>query len=323
MATPRRASTRGTAKKRVPAKGAAKKRAPAKRAPAKQAPAKRRPPAQSSRRRARSDDRRREQLRKMRSKAGSRYRIHYDIDGPRVRLGLLWFAGAMIAAMLGPVGIGVYFAVAFGAASSHSARTWRARGHRSDPAVALVSTTVVVLAAIVAPWAMGLAIFGLVAVALAAAVIVDRSAGGFTGVVADAGLVLQTTLPAAVAGGCLVLIAGLETWAAVSLILLVSAYETGDYLIGSGSANAVEGPLAGGAAVFVVTLVVAALGFPPFGVLEAMVFGVVVAPLAFAGQLLASVILPHARAFAPALRRVDSLLLAAPVWYVGLDLFVV
>ena len=52
---------------------------------------------------------------------------------------------------------------------------------------------------------------------------------------------------------------------------------------------------------------------------EAALFGLAVAPLAFAGQMLASVVLPHARAFAPALRRVDSLLLAAPLWYLGVD----
>ncbi len=131
---------------------------------------------------------------------------------------------------------------------------------------------------------------------------------------------LQTTLPTALAGGCVVLLADREMWAAVSLVLLTSAYETGDYLIGSGAANAVEGPVAGSVAVLVTALVVAALGFPPFdGVGQAMAFGVAVAPLAVAGQLLASAMLPHSRAFAPALRRVDSLLLAAPLWYLGVD----
>ena len=105
-------------------------------------------------------------------------------------------------------------------------------------------------------------------------------------------------------------------------MLLASAYETGDYLIGSGSANAAEGPLAGAAAVLVMALAVAALGVPPFDVGQAMAFGLAVAPLAFAGQILASAMLPHSRAFAPALRRVDSLLLAAPLWYLGVDLFV-
>src|SRR5690606_1217946 len=83
---------------------------------------------------------------------------------------------------------------------------------------------------------------------------------------AAAGLVRQTALPAAVAGGWFLLLAELELCAAVSLVLLVSAYETGDFLIGSGSTNAFEGPLAGGVAVLVVTLVIAALGFPPFSV---------------------------------------------------------
>ncbi len=72
----------------------------------------------------------------------------------------------------------------------------------------------------------------------------------------------------------------------------------------------------------VVAMAVAAVGFPPFGVGEAIAFGVAVAPLAVLGQLLGSVMLPHARAFAPALRRVDSMLLAAPAWYVGIDMVI-
>lgn len=269
----------------------------------------------------RAEARRREQVRKLRARAGNRYLVHYDIDGPRVRLGLAWFVGAVAALALGTVATTLYFGLAFAAAASHALRTWRARGAPVDPRVALVATAVTIAAAAVHPRAMGVAVLGLVVVAIGvSARDVD---GGMGAAVARASLVLQTALPAAVAGGCFVLLVDLELWAALSLVLLVSAYETGDFLIGSGSVNAFEGPLAGGVAVLVVTLVIAALGFPPFGVGEAFAFGLLVAPGAFTGQILASVMLPHARALAPALRRVDSLLLTAPAWYLGIDLFIV
>ncbi|HEX4901718.1 MAG TPA: hypothetical protein VFV42_02850 [Acidimicrobiales bacterium] len=266
----------------------------------------------------RADAKRKERMKKMRTRAGSRYRVHYDIDGPRVRLGIAWFVGAMVAFALGIVTTTVYFGLFSAAAGSHSLRTWRARGAKhADPRVALLGVAVVVAAAGVHPRAMGVAVLLLAGGAVGLAV---RDGAAFPApALARASLVLQCALPTAVAGGCLVLLADLEVWAAIALVLCTSAYETGDYLIGSGSTNSVEGPLAGGVAVAVMALAVAALGFPPFSVGQAALFGVAVAPLAFAGQMLASVMLPHARAFAPALRRVDSLLLAAPLWYLGVD----
>ncbi len=272
--------------------------------------------AAGSKRGTRAEAKRRERLAKMRAKSGNRYRIHYDIDGPRVRLGVLWFFGAMVAFALGLVGVVVYFSLAFAAAASHALRTWRARGHDVDPRVALVATALVVVAAALGPQAMGI---GIILLAVAALAISGTGSVG-AGWLGRTGITLQTTLPTALAGGCVVLLADREIWSAISLVLLVSAYETGDFLIGSGSANAVEGPVAGSVAVLVTALVVAGLGFPPFeGVGQALAFCIAVAPLAFGGQILASAMLPHSRAFAPALRRVDSLLLAAPLWYLGVD----
>ena len=301
-----------------PAEPAAKKAAKPTKKTAKKAGA---TPRKKLTRAERAEARRREQVRKLRARSGNRYLVHYDIDGPRVRLGLAWFVGAIAALALGTVASALYFGVAFAAAASHALRTWRARGAPVDPRVALIGTAVVVVAAAVHPRAMGVAVLLLAVGALGMAA---KDAGADIGaVLGHTSLVLQTALPAAVAGGCFVLLVELELWAAISLVLLVSAYETGDFLIGSGSTNSFEGPLAGGVAVLVVTLVVAALGFPPFGVGEAFAFGLLVAPGAFAGQILASAMLPHARALAPALRRVDSLLLTAPLWYLGIDLLVV
>lgn len=301
------------AKAAKPAKKVAKR---ASKATKKVATAKRKPTRDE-----RAEAKRREQVKKLKARSGHRYLVHYDIDGPRVRLGIAWFVGAIVALPLGTVATALWFGVAFAAAGSHTLRTWRAQGAPVDPRVALAGVALVVVGAAVHPRAMGVAVLLLAAasVALAAREVGD---GGASQAVARASLVLQSALPTAVAGGCFVLLADLEVWAAVSLVLLVSAYETGDFLIGSGSLNAFEGPLAGAVAVLVVTLAIAALGFPPFGVGEAFAFGLLVAPGAFAGQMLASAMLPHARSLAPALRRVDSLLLTAPLWYLGIDVLV-
>lgn len=272
-------------------------------------------------RRARVEAKQKARAAKLRARAGSRWRVHYDVDGPRVRLGMAWFVGAVVAFTVGIVGIVLYFGVAFGAAGSHCLRTWRAAGRDVDPTVALGSVAVVVTLAAFGPKLMGLGVLALAGFAVAVSIVGgdDESPGVSMG---NVGLILQCALPAAVAGGCVVLLADREIWSAIALVLLVSAYESGDYLVGSGAANNVEGPLAGAAGVLVVSMAVAAGGFPPFGVGEAMLFGLLVAPLAFGGQYLATAMLPHSRAFAPALRRVDSLLLAAPIWYFGIDAFV-
>lgn len=274
-------------------------------------------------RKARADAKRKARSAKLRARSGARWRIHYDIDGPRVRLGLLWFAGAMAAFTIGIPGVVVYFGVAFAAAAAHATRTWRARGDHVDPRVALGLTAAVVASAALGAQVMGLAVLALAALSVVASVSGDGAGDGPRWTLARTGLLLQTTLPTSVAGGSLVLLADREIWVAISLVLVVSAYESGDFLIGSGASNSVEGPVAGAAAVFVTSLVVAASGVAFADVATAMVFGAAVAPLGFAGQILGSAMLPHSRAFAPALRRVDSLLLAAPLWYAGLDRVVV
>ena len=273
-------------------------------------------------RRARAEAKQKARTAKLRARAGSRWRIHYDIDGPRVRLGIAWFVGAVIAFTVGLVGIVLYFGVAFGAAGSHCLRTWRAAGRDVDPTVALGSVAVVVTLAAFGPKLMGLGVLALAGFAVAVSLGGRDDEDTPTVSMANVGLVLQSALPPAVAGGCVILLADREVWSAIALVLLVSAYESGDYLVGSGAANSVEGPLAGAAGVLVVSMAVAAGGFPPFDVGEALLFGLLVAPLALGGQYLATAMLPHSRAFAPALRRVDSLLLAAPVWYFGIDTFV-
>jgi hypothetical protein len=157
----------------------------------------------------------------------------------------------------------------------------------------------------------GTALLVLVAAALAAGV-ARRSTGD--SVTSTAGrVVVRAGLPGLAAAG-VVLTGRYEIGAVITLLVLVAVYEASDYVIGSGASNSLEGPLAGIIFMAVVTFVVAELQVPPFEGTDAWVFGGLAAVGCPAGQLVASALLPTARSHAPALRRIDSLLVLAPLW---------
>src|SRR3546814_18179476 len=110
----------------------------------------------------------------------------------------------------------------------------------------------------------------------------------------------------------IVLLARLDQGSAIALLLLVSAYETGDFLVGSGARNPYEGPAAGASAIVVITFVVSTLPISTLGFGEAWLFGGVVAVGAPLGQILASAFLPVAHAPATARRPPYLLLIVAP-----------
>lgn len=136
------------------------------------------------------------------------------------------------------------------------------------------------------------------------------------------GLVVPVWLLPGLAGAGVVLSYTVDRGAALTLILLVSAYESGDYLIGTGAAHRFEGPVVGIVAVLVMTFAVSVVALPPFELRHAFVFGAMAALLCVIGQWVASLVLPRADAFAPALRRLDSLILLAPFWAVAVDAYV-
>ena len=138
--------------------------------------------------------------------------------------------------------------------------------------------------------------------------------------VADAGWTIQCALFPGLAAMSMVLLARLDQGSAIALLLLASAYETGDYIVGSGSRNPYEGPAAGLSAIVVVTFMVSTLPISSLSFGEAWFFGGLVAVLAPLGQLFASALLPAADSPASGLRRLDSLLLAAPAWWLGVGL---
>lgn len=120
------------------------------------------------------------------------------------------------------------------------------------------------------------------------------------------------------AGVFLVVASGQGASLGLALAAAVTAFDAGAFVMGSGR-SALGGPvgvLCGMASVGVVAVFVAAIMNPPFsGLRPWLVFGIV-ALLAPAGVKLCEVAVSGARL--PALRRLDSMVLAAPAWVICL-----
>jgi hypothetical protein len=239
----------------------------------------------------------------------------YVTEGPRIRYGVAWFAVAFIGVVASPVTASFVYAAAAAWAARQVVQAWRSTSWQADLAAALAG--VPVLAAAGGSGA-ALAALGLAAVVAVVAGATATTAGlrGGTGQMAAAGVLLASIVPVVVAGVSMVLVRIESPTAAGMLLIFASVYEMGDYLVGSGASNPIEGPLAGGAAVIVTGIPMALLLIEPFDVMGAWLLGVV-AVCCPVGQWIASAVLPRPGAYAPALRRIDTLLLLAPLWLVA------
>jgi hypothetical protein len=245
-----------------------------------------------------------------------RYAVAYDTNGPRVRLGIGWFSLALIGIVIGPTGTALVYGVAASVAAAQLCRAWSKQGMAPSETMASGGALLIGLGACFGAGGGGLGI--LAAVALAYLGSGDPSSANAR--LADAGWTLQCALVPGIVALSMVLLTRLDEGSAVALLLLVSVYEIGDFLIGSSATNPYEGPAAGIAAIVVVTFIVSTLPISSLDFGQAWLFGGSVALLAPAGQLLGSAVLPAAGAPASALRRLDSLLLTAPLWAWGVGL---
>lgn len=259
-------------------------------------------------------------MRTPRQRSGlSRFAVVYDTTGPKVRIGVAWFFVAMAAAAIGPLPVALVYGSAAAVAAAQTARCWRRRRERPSDSVAAAMAAAMGLGACFGAGGAGLAVLGGVAAACGVAA---RDTSSPNPALVDAGATLRCALPSGVVALSMVLLARLDQGSAIGLILLVSAYETGDYIVGSGARNPYEGPAAGGAAAVVITFILSTLPISALDFGEAWLFGGLVLLLAPLGQLAANAILPSPKAPASALRRLDSLLLAAPLWCWGVGLIV-
>lgn len=239
----------------------------------------------------------------------ARLRVIADTSGPRVPLGLLWFGVGALAIGLHPIAAFVVFALVAAVAAIQTGAALRRAGARSNPILAGVAVLLVGLAGL-APSSrvVGLAIL----ISLVGSLIVALHLGGFD--IDAAGATVRGWVGPALVAGSVVVLARIEPAMALLCFVLVCTYDAGDYLVGSASANAVEGPLAGIVGVLAVGCAAAVLH--PGALADHSVWPLVLATAIGcpAGQLAGSAMLPHAGSFAPALRRIDSLLVTGPLW---------
>jgi hypothetical protein len=104
-----------------------------------------------------------------------------------------------------------------------------------------------------------------------------------------------------------------ELWSGLFLLLAVSLYDAGNYLMGAESRSRFEGPVLGIVGVVAVTFTMAAFQPPPFETTSAWIVGGLVAVACPLGQALMNALLPTGAESVPALRRLDAYALAAPV----------
>jgi len=108
--------------------------------------------------------------------------------------------------------------------------------------------------------------------------------------------------------------AALVGGAALYLLACAALYDAGAYLVGTGASSAWEGPAAGVAALVPLTLLAALAFVPPFEGASPLLLGALAAVLAPFGPVAGSALLGDRTAYAPALRRLDSLLVLGPIW---------
>ncbi len=244
----------------------------------------------------------------------TRYGVVYDTQGPRIRLGVLWVVlvvASLAIESLRPYGLATLYAVVAGAAALQVIDALYTVRTGADRWVAALGASCLPVLATMGVRPLGAALLGIVVVAVAAAALGHDQE---MPLLAAAG---HTVLAAGVCGGAvaaLVLLADYEIGAVIILLVFLMVYDASDYLVGSGATNGVEGPIAGGLFIAAVTVLFVVTKVPPFHGVDIVSFAMLAIVACPAGQLLASAMLPRADARAPALRRLDSLLIVAPAW---------
>ena len=243
-----------------------------------------------------------------------RYGVVYDTQGPKVRLGVAWgviVVASLVLTPLRPYGLATVYGVVAGVAALQVVDAWRRHRNGADRWVAALGASSLPVLATLGVRVLGAALMALVLAGLAAAwrqreegVELFSRAGHTVGAAGVCGL----------AAASLVLLADYEIGAVLILLVYVMVYDASDYLVGSGASNGIEGPLAGILAIVAVTMVFAFTNVPPFRGADIWNFAVLAVMGCPVGQLVASAMLPRAGAFAPALRRIDSVLVVGPAW---------
>jgi MoaD family protein len=231
-----------------------------------------------------------------------------DTDMPHVRLGLAWLVVTILAVAGGRETLGLWMSAMAAVAAMQVTKAWMERHERPVSYVAVAGAAALPLAAI-----GGLDTVNIVVVLVVVVTMLARVNNVTKAPSRDVALTLMIVFPIGLATAAPVLLRNVGVAGPLALFAFAAAHDMGAYLVGTGAANEWEGPVAGVASIFCVTLFVAVL-VPSFGGGGPFVLGLVAAVLAPLGPLAASIVLGDRDAKAPALRRLDSLLLLAPVF---------
>lgn len=234
--------------------------------------------------------------------------VRPQVVGPHARLGVVWFAASLVALAAGVGAFAALLAACAGLAAVQAARSWRAHPRPAVP-VAGAGAAALVLAAVAGPVAVAAA--GALLVVLVAAGAVVAGPGRANPVVT---LVVAGTIGTAAASPVLLLHRGVVP--VFVLLVYAAVHDASAYVVGTGARSAWEGPAAAAASMAAVTLGVAAVLVPPFRGATPWLLGGLAIVLAPVGPYVGSALLGRRDARVPALRRLDSLLVLAPVWSV-------
>ena len=233
-----------------------------------------------------------------------RLRVVPQADGPHGRLGLAFAVVSSVLTLIGAVPIGVWMAAHAGLAVVQAERTWDAPAREA-------------LAAGIGAGLFAFSCsFGLIGAAVGAAVAASAAAV----VTANEGRIrirsVVTALLLGAAAGSVPLARTMGPVPGVFLLGLMCAYDTGNYVVGTGAKNVWEGPAAGIAAMGPVTVMGATLAVPPFTETGPWILGAIGAVTAPIGPYAGSALLGKKSKSVrlPALRRLDALIVLGPAW---------
>lgn len=238
-----------------------------------------------------------------------------DLPGPRVRLGVLWFLLAITAATAGRWPSALLWAATAALAATDLVQVWREWGEVADRPgpqrrIAAAGAAVIVLAAAVGSGAVGVALIVVGVASIVVSFLLGR--GGRP----SPELMMASVLPA-IAAAPVVLVVLVGPWAAIFLILAVSLYDAGNFLIGAQARHAWEGPVCGIIGILAVTFTMAAFQPEPFNGPATWAVGLVLVLACPLGQAVMTAFLPSRTSVAVHARRLDTYLLAAPLFLIG------
>jgi hypothetical protein len=209
----------------------------------------------------------------------------------------------------GPAPIGVWLALCAAAAGIQTARVWRGKNEKPLVLLAGAVAAALPLSAIWGPRPMTAAVaVGVVVTLLARLFSVTKAPAR------DVGLTLAIGVVIGLAVASVVLLRTIDVQAPLLLLAYAAAYDASAYVVGAGAARAWEGPIAGIFMLIPITMLSAVTLVPPFPAASPLLLGALAAILTPFGPLAGSALLGGRDASAPALRRLDSLLVLAPIW---------